>query len=74
MIGKTGRVLVVACVAEEYGFTDVDGKRPRALTVMGFGVELRCGLGPHSGPLSEQHYAGAGMWPGSRYKSLVSRP
>jgi dehydrogenase/reductase SDR family member 1 len=32
-IEKTGRVLVAASVAEEYGFTDVDGKRPRALTV-----------------------------------------
>lgn len=29
----TGRVLVAAAVAMEYGFTDVDGKRPRPLTV-----------------------------------------
>lgn len=29
----TGRVLVAANIAEEYGFTDVDGKAPRALTL-----------------------------------------
>lgn len=29
---KTGRILVAATLAEEYGFTDVDGKQPRALT------------------------------------------
>jgi dehydrogenase/reductase SDR family member 1 len=29
---KTGRVLVAAALAEEYGFADVDGKRPRPLT------------------------------------------
>jgi dehydrogenase/reductase SDR family member 1 len=29
----TGRVLVVADLAREYGFTDVDGKTPRALTL-----------------------------------------
>jgi hypothetical protein len=26
-------VLVAASVAEEYGFTDIDGKRPRPLTL-----------------------------------------
>ncbi|MDQ2745466.1 MAG: SDR family NAD(P)-dependent oxidoreductase [Chloroflexota bacterium] len=30
---KTGQVLVVAAVAEEYGVTDVDGKRPRPITL-----------------------------------------
>ena len=30
---KSGRVLVAAALAEEYGFTDVDGKRPRPLTL-----------------------------------------
>ena len=30
---RSGRVLVAAKLAEEYGFTDVDGKRPRALTI-----------------------------------------
>lgn len=29
----TGRVLVAAAVADEYGFSDVDGRRPRALTI-----------------------------------------
>jgi hypothetical protein len=29
---KTGRVLVAASLAQEYGFTDVDGKTPRPLT------------------------------------------
>jgi dehydrogenase/reductase SDR family protein 1 len=29
---KSGRVLVAAALAAEYGFTDVDGKRPRPLT------------------------------------------
>jgi NAD(P)-dependent dehydrogenase (short-subunit alcohol dehydrogenase family) len=29
----SGRVLVAASVAEDYGFTDVDGKRPRPLTL-----------------------------------------
>jgi len=28
---KTGRALVVAELAEEYGFTDMDGSRPRSL-------------------------------------------
>src|SRR5919204_1340857 len=30
---KTGKVLVAAGLAQEYGFTDVDGKTPRPLTV-----------------------------------------
>jgi NAD(P)-dependent dehydrogenase (short-subunit alcohol dehydrogenase family) len=30
---KSGQVLVAAALAEEYGFTDVDGKRPRPLTL-----------------------------------------
>jgi dehydrogenase/reductase SDR family protein 1 len=32
LMEKTGRVLVAAKLAEEYGFTDIDGKQPRALT------------------------------------------
>jgi NAD(P)-dependent dehydrogenase (short-subunit alcohol dehydrogenase family) len=30
---KTGQVLVAAALAGEYGFTDIDGKRPRPLTL-----------------------------------------
>jgi dehydrogenase/reductase SDR family member 1 len=30
---RNGSVLVAAALAEEYGFTDVDGRRPRALTL-----------------------------------------
>jgi dehydrogenase/reductase SDR family member 1 len=30
----TGRVLVAAALAHEYGFTDIDGKTPRPLTLM----------------------------------------
>lgn len=30
---KTGRVLIAAGLAEEYGFTDIDGKKPRPLTL-----------------------------------------
>ena len=30
---KSGQVLVAAAVAQEYGFTDIDGKQPRPLTV-----------------------------------------
>jgi NAD(P)-dependent dehydrogenase (short-subunit alcohol dehydrogenase family) len=33
VLRHTGRVLVAAAVANEYGFTDVDGKTPRALTL-----------------------------------------
>ena len=30
---KSGQILVAAALAQEYGFTDVDGKQPRPLTV-----------------------------------------
>lgn len=30
---KTGQVLVAAGIAEEYGFTDIDGRQPRPLTL-----------------------------------------
>lgn len=30
---KSGQVLVAASVAQAYGFTDVDGKQPRPLTL-----------------------------------------
>lgn len=30
---KSGQVLVAAALGEEYGFTDIDGKRPRPLTI-----------------------------------------
>lgn len=30
---RSGAILVAAAVAEEYGFTDIDGRRPRALTL-----------------------------------------
>lgn len=30
---KTGKVVVAARLAEEYGFTDIDGKKPRPLTL-----------------------------------------
>ena len=33
VIRHTGKVLVVASVAKEYGFTDIDGKTPRPLTL-----------------------------------------
>jgi len=33
VMGKSGRVLVAAALAQEYGFTDVDGNTPRALTL-----------------------------------------
>jgi dehydrogenase/reductase SDR family member 1 len=29
----SGKVLVAATVAREYGFTDIDGKSPRPLTI-----------------------------------------
>jgi dehydrogenase/reductase SDR family protein 1 len=32
VMGRTGRVLVAANLAQEYGFTDVDGKTPKPLT------------------------------------------
>ena len=33
VVRHTGKVLVVASIAREYGFTDVDGKSPRPLTL-----------------------------------------
>ena len=30
---KNGQVLVAAAIAEEYGFTDIDGRQPRPLTL-----------------------------------------
>ena len=33
MLEKSGQILVAAALALEYGFTDVDGKQPRPLTV-----------------------------------------
>jgi hypothetical protein len=33
VIRHTGTVLVAASVAMEYGFTDIDGKTPRPLTI-----------------------------------------
>jgi dehydrogenase/reductase SDR family protein 1 len=33
VLRHTGRVLVAAVIAEEYGFTDIDGKTPRPLTL-----------------------------------------
>ncbi len=33
VLRHTGKVLVAAALAKEYGFTDVDGKTPRALTL-----------------------------------------
>ncbi|MGE5101739.1 MAG: short-chain dehydrogenase, partial [Deltaproteobacteria bacterium] len=30
---RTGKILVAAALATEYGFTDIDGKTPRALTL-----------------------------------------
>jgi NAD(P)-dependent dehydrogenase (short-subunit alcohol dehydrogenase family) len=33
IIAKTGKVLVAAALAVEYGFTDIDGKQPRPLTL-----------------------------------------
>jgi NAD(P)-dependent dehydrogenase (short-subunit alcohol dehydrogenase family) len=32
-IRHTGKVLVVAALAQEYGFLDIDGKAPRPLTL-----------------------------------------
>jgi hypothetical protein len=33
VVRHTGKVLVAAAVAREYGFTDIDGKSPRPLTL-----------------------------------------
>jgi len=30
---RSGQVLIAATLAEEYGFTDIDGKKPRPLTL-----------------------------------------
>ena len=30
---KSGQILVAAALALEYGFTDIDGKQPRPLTL-----------------------------------------
>ena len=35
VMAKSGQVLIAAALAEEYGFTDLDGKRPRPLTLEG---------------------------------------
>lgn len=36
LMQKSGQVLVAAVLAQEYGFTDVDGKQPRPLTLQDF--------------------------------------
>jgi dehydrogenase/reductase SDR family protein 1 len=33
LMEKSGRALIAASLAQEYGFTDIDGKRPRPLTL-----------------------------------------
>ena len=33
IMNKSGQVLVAAALGEEYGFTDIDGKRPRPVTL-----------------------------------------
>jgi NAD(P)-dependent dehydrogenase (short-subunit alcohol dehydrogenase family) len=33
VMNKSGKILVAAALAEEYGFTDIDGKAPRPLTL-----------------------------------------
>jgi hypothetical protein len=33
VVEKTGHVLVAAKIAQEYGFTDIDGKTPRPPTI-----------------------------------------
>jgi len=30
---KSGQVLIAAALAQEYGFSDIDGKQPRPLTL-----------------------------------------
>jgi dehydrogenase/reductase SDR family protein 1 len=32
-LDKSGQVLIAAALAEEYAFTDIDGKRPHPLTL-----------------------------------------
>jgi hypothetical protein len=36
---KSGRVFVAAALAHEYGFTDIDGRQPRPLTLESFGAD-----------------------------------
>ena len=36
IMGKSGQVLVAAALGLEYGFTDIDGKQPRPLTIADF--------------------------------------
>jgi hypothetical protein len=31
---KSGKVVVAAALAQEYGFEDIDGRKPRPLTLM----------------------------------------
>ena len=33
IMDRTGQVLVAAALATDYGFSDIDGKQPRPLTV-----------------------------------------
>lgn len=33
IMDKSGQVLVTASLARDYGFTDIDGKQPRAVTL-----------------------------------------
>jgi NAD(P)-dependent dehydrogenase (short-subunit alcohol dehydrogenase family) len=33
VMSKSGKVMIAAALAEEYGFTDIDGKRPRPVTL-----------------------------------------
>ena len=33
VLDRSGQVLVAAVLAREYGFTDVDGRQPRPLTI-----------------------------------------
>lgn len=33
IIRRSGHVVIAAALAQEYGFTDIDGKRPTALTL-----------------------------------------
>ncbi len=32
-MSRTGNVLIAAALAKEYGFTDIDGRQPRPLTL-----------------------------------------
>jgi hypothetical protein len=33
IMNKSGKVVIAAALAQEYGFSDVDGKTPRPLTL-----------------------------------------